>query len=336
MNSGAGLKGTYIRHNGSFSSPELINSMTGEIYTADFDGSGTDELIISNADGFKLFRWDIDAAIPGFVQVTGSSNHHIVLTGDFNGDGLTDMIAKQGNSHYVFLGKPDITAFFADGRLITDEVDFAQFRTGRFLGDGSDALIEISGNNTNKEVDLYKLEVMTNNSSLHEVCNISLGSMYQTLDIGDFNGDGKDDLLVTTKSAEDTINMRDVSIYYGTGSCFYSPKTVVVSNAGAWYSSFYQIADFNNDGLSDIVFFGEGEKKSNHTVGISYQVLLKHPDVKNITWETISGSVEIPFNELNGAGYVEWLDNNFSSSVVDIHGSGSNNLLITVAAWYST
>lgn len=91
-----------------------------------------------------------------------------------------------------------------------------------------------------------------------------------SINVGDFNGDGKDDLILTKFVSNSAI--RETVICYSNGSNFNTIRKL--GNQHPWYINNFQIADFNNDGISDILYQTRGSYSQNELV-INHNYLFK-------------------------------------------------------------
>ena len=77
------------------------------------------------------------------------------------------------------------------------------------------------------------------------------GRFARNTEIGDFNGDGKSDLLISNECVSDAdCTQGSVAVLLGNGDGSYQPA--LVSNTGAVLAS-VTIGDFNRDGKLDVV-----------------------------------------------------------------------------------
>ena len=190
-----------------------------DYYTGDFNGDGYIDLLAfykySNGDS-KIFEWDGSAnglSLHYKVRAQFTSSNYTrdaaeYYTGDFNGDGYSDLLAfykySNGNSKmFVWDGTAsglslhyDVRAEFTSSNYTRDVADYY---TGDFNGDGStDLLAFYKYSNGNSK--MFVWDGSASGLSLHYDVRAEFISDNYTRDVadyytGDFNGDGKTDLL---------------------------------------------------------------------------------------------------------------------------------------------
>ena len=157
-------------------------------------------------------------------------------TGDFNGDGNTDIIWRNTNG--------DVNIWFMNAGTITSSVDLGVIPTswtlegtGDFDGDGK---TDIVWRNADGELHLWLMNGATINSVHLGVIPTNL--MIQGL--GDINGDGKTDIVW-----RDTYG--DVNVWLMNGGTLMESSDLGVIPA-SW--TIQALGDFNGDGNADIVW----------------------------------------------------------------------------------
>jgi hypothetical protein len=227
--------------------------------TGDFNGDGKIDLLW-RADSGHLSNW-LGSATGGFANNDANAatwaptSWHIVGTGDFNGDGKSDILWRADTGHLSdWLGS-------SSGAFVNNDANAATWAptswhivgTGDFNGDGkvdllwradtghlSDWLGTASGGFVNND----------NNAATWAPTN------WTVVATGDFNGDHIDDILWRADTGH-------LSNWLGTATGGFVNND---ANAATWAPSTWHIAatgDFNGDGKTDIAWRADTGHLSN-------------------------------------------------------------------------
>lgn len=227
----------------------------------DFNGDGMDDIVgfgyndvgvgISNGIGkFESSNWT-----KGFTYNEGyRTDKHPRLVGDFNGDGKDDIIGFGHSATYVGLSENNkfnvknwISAYSYGAGW---KVEKHPRLIGDFNGDGKDDVIGFGE---------HKTYVAISNNGNFTSSKWSDGFSYSAgyrIDhprlVGDFNGDGKDDIVGFANSAT------YVGISNGVNTFMSNIWTTGFTYNGGYRakSNPRLVGDFNGDGYDDIVGFG--------------------------------------------------------------------------------
>jgi hypothetical protein len=224
------------------------------VATGDFNGDGvSDVLWESNAGNVRDWLGQANGGFSGNVanlNVTMTSDWHVVGTGDFNGDGLTDVLWRNeggmvrewlGQSNGAFTGN---VANFS----VTVPTDWKIVGTGDFNGDGySDILWRGSDGTVRDWLGTANGSFTGNTANL----NTLVSNDWHVVGTGDFNGDGHDDIL--WRASDGTVREwlgQDNGAFAGNVA---NLNTTVPTD---WHV--VSIADFNGDGIDDLLWESTG------------------------------------------------------------------------------
>jgi hypothetical protein len=175
------------------------------------------------------------------------------VAGDFNGDGRDDIVTfTRGPAADVYVALSTGSSFSGTGVKWHDFFALGAETplVGDFNGDGKDDIVTFT---RGAAADVY-VALSTGSSfsgtgvKWHDF--FAVGS--ETPAVGDFNGDGKDDIVTFTRGAA-----ADVYVALSTGSSF-SGTGVKWHDFFAVGSELASVGDFNRDGRDDIVTFTRG------------------------------------------------------------------------------
>ncbi|MBA4410168.1 MAG: hypothetical protein C0397_12175, partial [Odoribacter sp.] len=240
-NSSAGMGGKDRRRNGK---QEKDNELSG----ADYDGDGTNEIFLNDPNG----NWRILSPTDrNSVLIKGSGTISTLagqtLSGDFNGDGKADIWSFEttGVKIYTFSGS-SLTQIYTSTWPTKDHF----FTLGDFNADGKVDIFLYGYKSGSTEYDWSDWQVQLSTGTGFEQLNIpqkkaNLKNDYVRL--GDFNGDGCTDLMVTS------LNQSWTGTYFyitkNKGTDFYThtlPGYPVESHN-------YYVSDYNGDGRTDFI-----------------------------------------------------------------------------------
>ena len=206
----------------------------------DFNGDGRLDAAIGTADGMAIQLGNGDGTFQSPIAFGSGVETFYMVTGDFNRDGRLDIAATGNDFDFisVFLGNGDGT-FQTNVNYPTLSRSSLIF-TGDFNGDGALDLAYTDGG-------FLSLMLGNGDGTFQSHLDYSLGLSDRAYDLGfgDVNADGKLDALVATT---ETSGANLFQIYLGNGDgTFAAPQT----SSGSFAP--FAFADFNNDGLMDVV-----------------------------------------------------------------------------------
>jgi hypothetical protein len=218
--------------------------------TGDFNGSNIDD-ILWRADDGTVREW-LGQTTGAFVGNLDNLNStvpnafHILGTGDFNGDGIDDILWRYDDGTVSdWLGQPNGSFVSNVGNVnVYVPNDWQIVGTGDFNGDGRADLLWRGSDGTVR--DWLGQE---NGAFVGNVANLNAGSPtdWQIVGTGDFNGDGRSDIL--WRSADGTIND-----WLGQANGAFADNSGIALQAVSNDLQIAGVGDFNGDGRSDLLF----------------------------------------------------------------------------------
>jgi hypothetical protein len=237
-------------------------------------------------------------AITGFYNAFVTRLSPIPIYPDFNNDGSADLIIQNGSTGQVaswFMNGAQWTggAFFS----LNPTANYAVVGTGDFYGNGSNALV--LENRTDGSI-VFWYTGGTNNATITggEYCSVLPYTGWRVVGVGDFNGDGKSDLVFQNQTTN------QVAVWYMNGPTYTGGIVLPFTPPAGWTVA--GVGDLNADGLPDLVF----QNQNSGQIALWY---MNHTDylggtVMNIV--PVSGWKIVGVGDYNGDGFADLLFQN--------------------------
>ncbi len=269
---------------GTFQMPVQVGTALASAFstllTFDVNGDGNLDLVLISKNEISVqFGTGTGRFGTPIVSATSSPGNGILgtrVTGDFNGDGRTDIAGVDGTGDLQIYQNSG-NGKFIPARTITPASPGAVFGTlsaGDLDGDGKTDLA-VSEYPTTGEISIHTLWGLGNNT-FHDVSLRSYpAGQYPAVEaVGDLNQDGSPDIIVeySCETAPSTIGKGSpylcagIDAYYGGQG----PQSVffrhLIEDPTVDSTLFLQTADVNGDGIGDLV--GEGEVGNSSQQGL--------------------------------------------------------------------
>jgi hypothetical protein len=252
----------------SFSAPVAYPSYTnpGEtpgLVAADLNGDGKPDLISSSDNGEAINTW-LNNRKGGFVltgQVFAGGESNVLAVGDVLGNGVTDIVAAGGYggsdnwsgkdplSLLLGNGKGTLTVAWKNQMVIPTPAPITSLALADFYGNGRLGLVTAD---TAGDVFVSTSSISPPHFQSLFIPAIAANPGPTYVAVGDFNGDGKSDIVLASPGA--------VSLLLNEGNgVFGAAQTYTVGGSPTAVA----VGDFNRDGKLDIV-----TANSNSTVSV--------------------------------------------------------------------
>lgn len=277
----------------------MIFAGSGSVFVADFNGDGKPDLLAS--DGTMNLGNGNGTFIPG-TNVTLPSGG-VSAVGDFNGDGKPDILELGTATLLVLLGNGDGT--FQKTAIGTNiGTTLIGLAAGDLNGDGKADLVGVSN-------DTLLVYLSNGDGTFASSVSYSLGTTtpqgFVRLSFGDFNGDGKTDVVVTNPGPVATGEVPGQEIVFlGNGDgTFQAAKTSV----GVINPVYAAVGDVNGDAKIDLAI-----DECDLIYGCTVFILLGNGD----------GTFQTPYEIVSGTPP---LDNTGTLAGADFNGDGTMDLI---------
>jgi RHS repeat-associated protein len=196
------------------------------------------------------------------IDITGYSKYYKNLDGDFNGDGLTDVIMfpvkieksstiQNGKAIYMNLDRRIQTNYAKELSLDVPFIFFenCHIKSADVNGDGKTDIVVFKSAPINM-ITVYSLDENENLIKLFDTnCSIPNPNIWSGGHIanGDFNGDGKQDFVIRGMPQNNSVI--NGTILLSSGSNFVTESF----NTGNYVFNYFLPFDLNNDGKTEIV-----------------------------------------------------------------------------------
>lgn len=269
-------------------------------FAGDYNGDGILDFFLAGTPTSYTYLGNTSG---GFTTDSGHSgfSNSTVLPTDFDGDGCTDFYVKSATdsvvySYYCHPAAPSASPPSASGYQMT---------LGDFNGDGKTDILLTSSTAAGQ----LWLSTGTGFVKVSSAIPSTFGS-YQIF-VGDWNGDGKADLFLASPSG--------LGQYYLSTGTGFTPAVDANNNPITFGISFTSIgvvvADWNNDGASDILLQNLGSPSG----GDTFYQLSYTPELMTSISNGIGSTTNITYDRINknGSFYSKGSAQNYPIQVLD-------------------
>jgi hypothetical protein len=226
----------------------------------DFNGDGRSDVLWRNSTTGDVTNWlgQMNGGFAGNTDAAwnnASLSWHIAGTGDFNGDGRSDILWRSDSGEITnWLGKSD-GGFAGNIANADNHIDssWQVAATGDFNGDGRDDILWQNSNGT-----VTDWLGQANGGFAGNLANAenSASAGWHVVGTGDFNGDGRDDVLWRNDNG-------DVTDWLGQTNGGFVGNTAFAYNYASLAWHIVGVGDFNGDDRDDILWRSDDGQVTN-------------------------------------------------------------------------
>ena len=289
------------------------------VANGDFNGDGIQDLAVERANGTVTIL--LGNGNGGFTAASGNplstgATYAYIALGDFNDDGILDMAlsSQSTNDVRIFLG--DGTGHFSafTGSVISSGSGTfpTGIRTGDFNGDG---IADLAVANHNSNTMSILLGDGTGHFTRASGTLPAVASGPYSFAVGDFNGDGKQDLAVPGSGSN------NMTILLGDGTGHFSAAAGSPVAVGSNPTS-AAAGDFNDDGIMDLAVANANSNNVSVLKGDGTGRFASFPGSPIATGGNYPANIVLA--DFNGNGEADLaMENNNSNTVTILQGNGT-------------
>jgi uncharacterized protein (TIGR03437 family) len=231
--------------NGTFQPPVSYYGGPSALAVAvgDFNGDGRSDLAVADYLGVSVLLGNGDGTFQSAVHHNALVNPTSLAVGDFNEDGRADLVVagyNDTNSVVVLLGNGDGTFQTVGYRLGTTATSVS---VGDFNGDGHADLAVANGDIGHSNGNSVSVLLGNGDGTFQAAVTYVAGTNPTSVAVGDFNRDGRMDLVVTSGGNN------SVSVLLGNGNGTFQAAMNYPTGSGP---TSVAVMDSNGDGKADL------------------------------------------------------------------------------------
>ena len=296
-------------------SPFAVGNTPQSVAVGDFNGDGVPDLVTANLNSNNVTVL-LGNKSSGFTPAPNSpfaagSGPNSVVVADMNGNGVQGIAVADLTGHYVTVLPGDGKGGFnlANGGPFSLGTFPNSIVVGDFNGDGLQDFATASGAT---DIVTVLLGRASGGFTTTQTSSFPQGIFPYALAVGDFNGDGIQDLATANPGSN------NVTVYLGLGAGAFTPGNSFAAGSGPQSLA---VGDFNRDGIQDLAVANTGDNTVTVLLGKSSGGFAPGP---GSPFSVGSSPYSLVVGDFNGDGFQDIATaNNGSNNVTVLRGNGS-------------
>jgi hypothetical protein len=229
---------------------------------ADFNGDGLPDIAIATSSGVVVFLGNGDGTFHPPTTLLSGADTRFIAAADFRGNGTADLVFVSGSNVVVMLGNGDGTfqaAINAPGGNGMMALVVGNFKPGKF----PDVAVLNSLPANNPPISRIFVLLGNGDGTLQPGIAEAITAVVNpvALAVGDFNGDGKLDLVVTADGSGQNPSPPFIQVGYGAGDGTFMSGGFTVTSVMLTHPTSVAVAELNGDGLPDLVIASQNSNE---------------------------------------------------------------------------
>jgi len=259
MNGGAIASSGFLTANGTVIAPDPSFSVAG---LSDFSGDGNTDVLWRSTSG-ALIEWTMNGSVitsSANITLNGAmvqpdASFSVAGVGDFNGDGKSDVLwrstsgalAEWTMNGSVITSSANVTF---NGAPVQPDASFSVAGVGDFNGDGERDILWRSTSGALIDWTMNGSVVTSSANITFNGAMVQPDASYGIAGIGDFNGDGKSDILWRSSNGSLVEWLMNGSTIVSSGNV--TLNGAAITPDASWHV--VEVGDFNGDSQSDVLW----------------------------------------------------------------------------------
>jgi len=294
------------------------------VQIGDVNGDGRQDIVVGNANNMEVFLQQPDGTLaPSVIYATTMAR--LIRIGDVNNDGRADVVGLDWGSNNVAVFLQSAGGTLSPAVMYNaPHGGYNDLDLGDVNGDGLTDIVVMSGQSFLPSV-VVLTQAATGGFNPPVSYSVASGVLTQGVAVGDVNGDGRNDIVVTYGGNQP---LSKIGVFYQNGAGGLNP---VASFDSLDIPESVRIADVNRDGRADIIVLHGGWTKA----GVYLQSAdgsLQAEELYFIPYASSYQPQGLAVGDFNGDGLPDIAIADYNSGLVTLLHTASADVVTTASA----